>query len=688
MASRLLLFTTLCLLTWPVASPAQEQPNPIPLLPESLLNRLIQEVSGALAMNHTIELGGYDHDRLKEEYDGEYHESQYIVRMAKQYRFSDVHIEKFPLDAYTWDAEAGELWLVSPARRVIVSYRDVPACVATGSWNADVTADLVYARAGTDSSDYRGLDVMGKLVLVSGSIADAHKLAVRTFGAAGVLSFKNPVGRPLDQTDQIAWQGLGGGPASVDTTHYPYRETFGFNLSHRMGMELLALLEARRPVRLRALVKTTTYPADMEMVTAAIPGDGSTDQEIVLVGHLFEGIAKQGANDDMSGCAAILEAGRTLITLIDDGSIPRPRRTIRFLWVPEISGTFAVLDRYPEERKRMIAAIAVDMIGSRMTASRNSLHLYRNPSSMASFVDDITQTFFEYVGDTNREKVHNRGIAYSYMNPILDPTGSRDPFYYNIEKYYGSSDHAVFNGLTFRIPAVLFNNWPDIAYHTSEDRPALLDATQLKRGAFLIAASALCMAGVYPSDVPRLATRFAGMASQRIDDEMTQQVELMSTTSPDSLAWRYRDARAFIHEAYQRELRSLNSLAVYVEYEKEVGVQVKTITAELMKRESYDQDRLANHFQRLARRYRLSTKEPAPTPVDVEASQLIPTLVPVALDTSLSVVQRMRKAMGLNAPPAKLRGFKAAECKMFCDGMRTILDIRNAVSAEFGAVPE
>ncbi|MBI4552426.1 MAG: hypothetical protein HY710_09195, partial [Candidatus Latescibacteria bacterium] len=73
--------------------------------------------------------------------------------------------------------------------------------------------------------------------------------------------------------------------------------------------------------------------------------------------------------------------------------------------------------------------------------------------------------------------------------------------------------------------------------------------------------------------------------------------------------------------------------------------------------------------------------------VDVEASQLIPTLVPVALDTSLSVVQRMRKAMGLNAPPAKLKGFKAAECKMFCDGMRTILDIRNAVSAEFGAVP-
>lgn|GEM_PF-6351073 len=56
----------------------------------------------------------------------------------------------------------------------------------------------------------------------------------------------------------------------------------------------------------------------------------------------------------------------------------------------------------------------------------------------------MTQQFFEYVDDTNREKVHNRRIAYAYLFPILDPQGSRDQFYYNIEKHYGASDHAVF----------------------------------------------------------------------------------------------------------------------------------------------------------------------------------------------------------------------------------------------------
>jgi hypothetical protein len=34
-----------------------------------------------------------------------------------------------------------------------------------------------------------------------------------------------------------------------------------------------------------------------------------------------------------------------------------------------------------------------------------------------------------------------------------------------------------------------------------------------------------------------------------------------------------------------------------------------------------------------------------------------------------------------------LSGLIATECKNFCDGNRTVLDIRNAVSAEFGSVP-
>ena len=61
--------------------------------------------------------------------------------------------------------------------------------------------------------------------------------------------------------------------------------------------------------------------------------------------HLYEGYIKQGANDDNSGCALTLEMGRAYIRLVAEGKLPKPKRTIHFLWVPEISGTKAWLTR-------------------------------------------------------------------------------------------------------------------------------------------------------------------------------------------------------------------------------------------------------------------------------------------------------------------------------------------------------
>lgn len=681
------LLIQILVLSW-MACPvnAQEQPNPISLLPESQIDQLINEVSGATAMNHVIELGGYNHDRDEDEYSGTYHESEYIIERARQYGLSDAHIETFPLQEWTWDAEEAELWLVKPTRRLIVRYRDVPAALATRSWYADLTSQLVYAGPGTDSTHYEGLDVAGKVVLVSGPVARAHLLAVRTFGAAGVLSYYNGTGRPIDRPDQIAWQSIGARAMLPDGGEYPHEEGFGFSLSHRMAMDLIKLLEAGDQVEVSARVVTRTFPADMEVPTAAIPGDGSSDQEIVIAAHLFEGIAKQGANDNMSGSAAILEAARALNTLISKGRIARPRRTIRLIWVPEFSGTYAYLERFSDEHSRMIAAINIDMIGSNMTQNGNSLRLYRNPESMASFVDDVTQLFFEYVGDTNREKVHNRSLTYGFMKPILDPTGSRDPFYYNIESYYGSSDHALFNGPRFKVPAVLLNNWPDVGYHTSEDRIGSVDPTQLKRGAFLIAASAWYMANLSSQQVPRLATRMSAMGATRIDTEMIRHLSRLTTSPANLVGEGYKDARLFLHQAYLREQRSLNSLTSLVEPGSKASRQLVAIVEEMADRESLDQRRLRNHFERLTRDARIPVKIPGESDDEKIAKNLVPVLAPTAVDTSLSVIVRMRGALGSQIRSTALRGIRATEARNLTDGQRSVLDIRNAVSTAFGAV--
>jgi len=108
-------------------------------------------------------------------------------------------------------------------------------------------------------------------------------------------------------------------------------------------------------VEIESVIKAETLPGELETVHATIAGDGSSNQDVMVSGHLFEGDLKQGANDDNSGCALTLEVGRTYIKLVAQGKLPKPKRTIHFLWVPEISGTNAWLAAHPEIEKRLIA---------------------------------------------------------------------------------------------------------------------------------------------------------------------------------------------------------------------------------------------------------------------------------------------------------------------------------------------
>ena len=66
-------------------------------------------------------------------------------------------------------------------------------------------------------------------------------------------------------------------------------------------------------VTIRSIVKASRSRASSEIVHAEIPGDGSTTQEVAIGGHLYEGVIKQGANDDNSGCALTLEIGRAYL---------------------------------------------------------------------------------------------------------------------------------------------------------------------------------------------------------------------------------------------------------------------------------------------------------------------------------------------------------------------------------------
>ena len=97
--------------------------------------------------------------------------------------------------------------------------------------------------------------------------------------------------------------------------------------------------------------------------------------------------------------------------------------------MPEITGTRAYLQKHPELGRHVVASISTDMVGANQTINHNSLHLNQTMYSIPSVINDVSRQFFEYVGETNREKLHNRRNGYAFQNPMIDPSGTRDPFW-------------------------------------------------------------------------------------------------------------------------------------------------------------------------------------------------------------------------------------------------------------------
>ncbi len=183
---------------------AQLQRNRDTMIPADVLEATATELSGARAFNNIVEIAGYERDRKADEYEGTYHESQVVQRLATEYGFSDVRITRLPVPYRQWDAEEAELWVTSPQKILVSRYLDHPAMIAYGSQSADVTAPLVWVGRGLRDSDYVGKDVRGKVVLTDWAPGPVHDVAVKKHGAAGVVSFVNQFGFGIDQPDQIA----------------------------------------------------------------------------------------------------------------------------------------------------------------------------------------------------------------------------------------------------------------------------------------------------------------------------------------------------------------------------------------------------------------------------------------------------------------------------------------------------
>jgi aminopeptidase YwaD len=620
--------------------------------------------------------------------------AQFILQRAREYGLADAHSEQFPIDGTKtyglmrsylgWNVEAGSLWEVSPQYWLLGDWKTDPIRLADYSHSADVTAALVDVGNGTHEDDYRDKDVRGKIVLADGVLARVQTLAVIAHGAAGIVS---------DMPNQTtAWSGLD--PTLVRWGHLDARQPsgFAFMISRQTAQALREQLQ-REPIKLKAEVKATVGPGHWTVVTATIPGSDPASGEIVYSCHLDH--ERPGANDNGSGCVTILESARSLARLIASGALPKPRRTLRFVWGPEVEGTMAFLATHPEIKQRLRANIHMDMVGGDYFRNKSVFHVTATPWSLPSSVTDVGAVFLETIqaGATDFAG-SGAGLGAAVVEMQAGEQGTRNEFIADVTPYSAGSDHDDYDSSTIAVPSLYLRDWPDIYIHTDHDSLAQIDPTKLRRVALLGAASGYVYASVGASQLPKLLPFLTAASETRLARAFQDAQKLVDDPALDSnMAW--YEARNLMTQALGREGVALHSLV-------DLAGGPSNSDADSVKFLAMQVATFNNWIDAQAKLRGAKGSAPIAGWTESPDARRIPARIgdfgPLTYQNDNVLLARLgkeryKKIKLLNSDATPMLNAQdqselyAYEIVNFVDGKRTVGEIRNAVSAEYGPLP-
>ncbi len=483
------------------------------LIPEDVLLQIAEETSGEAAKRNLDTITLQHRMRASTQFENA---TQHIVERLKSYGLDEVDVLEFEADGKTmygtqksrpvWDVRFAQLWEVREDGSDIVRVRkfgdwdSVPLSLAQDSQSGDVTTSLVDIGAGIHDDDYAGKSLQGKLVLTSSQPGVVVERAVGEHGAVGIISYAPNQKSAWWKEDErlVRWGHL---------SAFPKTKSFGFMISLGEARALQQRMEAGENILFHAKVDASHKRGKYRFATAAITGTVKAQETIHLTCHLDH--PRPGANDNASGCVAILEVARTLNTMIKDGILPRPARTIRFLWPAEIEGSIMYLSEYADT-SRIKANIHMDMVGGG-AVTKAVFRISGGPYSVPSFISDIGHEIGNFMNDQTRRYADGETVDF----PLVAPEGRKDPQMALMEGLDMGSDHDVFFEGSWRIPGLYLHDWPDRYIHTNFDLAANIDPTKLKRAAFIGAVSAWYLANFSDDDVPEVMNMLQRNALQR-----------------------------------------------------------------------------------------------------------------------------------------------------------------------------
>jgi len=439
-----------------------------------------------------------------------------------------VRVEEFPNSAHGWDYRVGTVEFDGGSEPPLLSRERDRVSLAINSFStpsAGLVAPLVDVGAGS-SGDYAGKDLTGAIVLGDAPIGRLWQDAVKRGGAAGVISTEiaryirpsDPAAMSEDQKDILQW-----GSVPYDAT----AKALGFKSSWRAASRMRERLKSGS-VRVHVSVDSSFYDGPNRTLIAEIPGRTHPEERIVLVAHVQE----PGANDDGSGCGTLYGLARALVAAMAAGELPRPERTLTFMWVDEVRGSRQWISSHAADARRVQYMFAMDMTGEDTSKTGGTFLIEKQADPTAVWARPSDPHTEWGAGDVQADSLKGSLLNDLHLAVCLRRAADSG-WIVRTNPYEGGSDHTAF--ASAGIPSLLNWHFTDRYYHTSQDRLDKVSAAEMKNVGVAVATSAWLLGSADNADGAAVLDLIADAARRRLALEREQGASLVAK-APDSAA--------------------------------------------------------------------------------------------------------------------------------------------------------
>ncbi|MEO0233263.1 MAG: DUF4910 domain-containing protein [candidate division WOR-3 bacterium] len=395
------------------------------------------------------------------------------------------YIHKFPSDGKAkyftmesfkeWSCKRGALYLEKPFKKKIADFDEIKLSVIPRSGSVKGIFDLV---------DYDGgkKDLKNKVILISNSEFLKEEF-LKENKVKGVIFYGmneiEGVRKKEDLMDALQY-----------VSFWPEKgnKFFGFIISPRKGDELKKILMKNKEVKVFAHIESEFKDGYIEVLDIFFPG--KIDEEIWGIAHLCH--PSPFVNDNASGAGAILELAISFKNLFNNKILEKPLRGIRFLLLPEMTGTYGYLKSKEKEIYKVKGCINLDMVGEDQEKCKSSFCLIKEPYLIRSYISYLGELIFEYLQD---------GYKTFYESDYIPHLKRK------ITEYSGGSDHYILIDPTIGIPAIMLGQWPDKFYHTSFDSEDKISEDSLKFAGCFAGTLIYYIASLKEEEIERLAEK-------------------------------------------------------------------------------------------------------------------------------------------------------------------------------------